>query len=78
MKGITVLVLSRKKDEDIVIKIPDGRIITIKVVQIIADRVRLGFNAASDIEIHRGELLTQEEISRGLERPATNGPVPST
>lgn len=73
-----MLVLSRKKDEDIVIKIPDGRVITVKVVQIIADRVRLGVTAPADVEIQRGELMTQKEASRGLERPATNGPVPST
>lgn len=73
-----MLVLSRKKEENIVIKIPDGRVITLKVVQIVGDKVRLGFNAPVDIEIQRSELLIQEETSRGLERPATNGPVPST
>ena len=69
-----MLVLSRKKDEDIVIKTPEGRVITIKVVDIINDRVRLDFTAADAVVISRKELLTQEE-QHGLERPAPGGPL---
>lgn len=65
-----MLVLSRKHDEDIVIKTPEGRTIVVKVVQIVGDKVRLGFTADPDIIISRHELLTQEEAFRGLERPA--------
>lgn len=65
-----MLVLSRKHDEDIVIKTPEGRTIVVKVVQIVGDKVRLGFTADPDIIISRRELLTQEEAFRGLERPA--------
>lgn len=73
-----MLVLSRKYDEDIVIKTPEGRIITVKVVQLLPDKVKLGFTADPEVTISRRELLTQEEISRGLERPLTDGPVSST
>lgn len=66
-----MLVLSRKYDEDIVIKTPEGRIITVKVVQLLPDKVKLGFTADPAVTISRRELLTQEEISRGLERPVT-------
>jgi carbon storage regulator CsrA len=67
-----VLVLSRKKNEDIVITIPDGRVITIKVVDIVGDKVRLGVTAAPDVSVMRRELLTQpEKKPHGLERPAT-------
>lgn len=67
-----MLVLSRKYNEDIVIKTPEGRIITVKVVQLLPDKVKLGFIADSDVSINRRELLTQEEPSRGLERPTSN------
>ncbi len=70
-----MLVLSRKKNEDIVITAPDGRVITIKVVEIVGDKVRLGVTAAPDVAVMRRELLTQEKEPHGLERPATRGPV---
>jgi carbon storage regulator CsrA len=72
-----VLVLSRKNDEDIVIQTPEGRTIIVKVVQIVGEKVRLGFTADPDVAINRREILTQKEISGGLERPVTNGPLPS-
>ena len=72
-----MLVLSRKKDEDIVIKTPEGRVIRVKVVEIIQDRVRLGFTAPDAVTISRSELLPQEE-KNGLERPAPGGPIHST
>lgn len=73
-----MLVLSRKPDEDIVIKTPEGRTIVVKVVSLLPDKVRLGFTADAAVKIDRRELLTQKEISRGLERPATDGPIPAT
>lgn len=74
-----MLVLSRKHDEDIVIKTSEGRVIIVKVVQIAGDKVRLGFTAAPDVLITRRELLTQqEETTRGLERPFTDGPISTT
>lgn len=73
-----MLVLSRKPDEDIVIRTPEGRTIVVKVVSLLPDKVRLGFTADTDVKIDRRELLTQKEISRGLERPFTDGPIPST
>lgn len=73
-----MLVLSRKYNEDIVIKTPEGRIITVKVVQLTPDKVKLGFTADPEVVISRRELLTQEEIPRGLERPTSNGPVSAT
>ena len=47
-----MLVLSRKKDESIVIN--DNIVIT--VVDIRGDKVRLGFDAPKDIPIHRREV----------------------
>lgn len=47
-----MLVLSRKKDEDVMI----GDNIVIRVVEIRGDKVRLGIEAPQDIPVHRGEV----------------------
>ncbi len=47
-----MLVLSRKRGESIVI----GNGITVTVVEVRGDRVRLGFNAPAEVPIHRKEV----------------------
>ncbi len=47
-----MLVLSRKKNERIVI----GDDITIVVVEIRGDKVRLGFDAPEEVPVHRQEV----------------------
>lgn len=47
-----MLVLSRKRDEAIVI----GDNITVMVVEIRGDKVRLAFDAPRDISVHRKEV----------------------
>ena len=47
-----MLVLSRKESEQVVI---DDRIV-VTVVEIRGDKVRLGFDAERDVEIHRAEI----------------------
>ncbi len=47
-----MLVLSRKKDESIIIN--DNIVVT--VVDIRGDKVRLGFDAPRDVPIHRQEV----------------------
>jgi carbon storage regulator CsrA len=70
-----VLVLSRKKDEDILIQTPEGRVVTIRVVEIVGDKVRLGFEAEKCVSIVRTELISPKEVKHGLERPANGGPL---
>lgn len=53
-----MLVLSRKKDERIVI----GDNITILVVEIRGDKVRLGIEAPREVSVHRQEVY--EAIQR--------------
>jgi len=54
-----MLVLSRKKDESIVI----NNDITIVVVEIRGDKVRLGVEAPKEVPVHRQEVY--EAIARG-------------
>jgi carbon storage regulator len=52
MKGVKMLVLSRQRDETIMI----GDDIEVTVVDIRGDKVRLGINAPKEISIHRREV----------------------
>jgi carbon storage regulator len=58
-KDWPMLVLSRKKDESIVI----NNDITIVVVEIRGDKVRLGVEAPKEVPVHRREVF--EAIARG-------------
>ena len=53
-----MLVLSRKKDEKIII----GDNITVMVIEIRGDKVRLGIDAPKEISVHRQEVY--EAIQR--------------
>jgi carbon storage regulator len=63
-----MLVLSRKKNESIVIN--DD--ITIVVVEIRGDKVRLGVEAPKEVPVHRNEVY--EAIRRNNNRPAEEQP----
>jgi len=56
-----VLILSRKRDETIMI----GNDIEIVVVEIRGDKVRLGVNAPRELPVHRREIY--DAIKRQLE-----------
>jgi len=67
-----MLVLSRKLNE----KIKIGDDITITVVELFPDRVRLGVTAPEHVRVLRNELLKPQQPkkgtnSNGLERPAS-------
>jgi carbon storage regulator len=66
-KESTMLVLSRKKNESIVIN--DD--ITIVVVEIRGDKVRLGVEAPKEVPVHRNEVY--EAIRRN--QASNNGPA---
>ena len=48
-----MLVLSRKKDEKIMI----GDDVTLMVIEIRGDKVRLGIDAPNDVSVHREEVF---------------------
>ena len=48
-----MLVLSRKKDEKIMI----GEDVTLMVIEIRGDKVRLGIDAPKDVAVHREEVF---------------------
>lgn len=56
-----MLVLSRRKEEDIIFL---GLRIRIKVLEIRGDKVWLGIDAPPDVRVLRRELLTREELER--------------
>jgi len=65
-----MLVLSRKKNESIVI----NNDITIVVVEIRGDKVRLGIEAPSDVPVHRQEVyeaIQRENRKNGFSDPTS-------
>jgi carbon storage regulator len=63
-----MLVLSRKKDEKIVI----GDNISVMVIEIRGDKVRLGIDAPKDVTVHRQEvydaIMKQREHAQNEEQ----------
>lgn len=61
-----MLVLSRKKDEEIII----GDNIRLVVIEICGDKVRLGIDAPKEISVHRLEVYEAIKLEE-KEEPAT-------
>ena len=62
-----MLVLSRKKDEKIII----GDNIKITVVEIRGDKIRLGIEAPKEISVHRNEVYNAIQKSQKEEAAAS-------
>jgi carbon storage regulator len=58
-----MLILSRKKNESIVI----GGLVTVTVVDIRGDKIRLGIEAPREVDVHRQEVHEKNERMRGGE-----------
>ena len=67
-----MLVLSRKKDEKIVI----GDNISIMVVEIRGDKVRLGIEAPREISVHRREVYDAIKRKEAEETEPESTPAP--
>ena len=66
-----MLILSRKKNESIVI----NNDITIVVVEIRGDKVRLGVEAPREVPVHRREVY--DAMQRAAEKHPSENPPPS-
>jgi len=55
-----MLVLSRKRDEKILLQLNDDEKIELTVVRIDNNKVRLGIDASDDVTILRSELLDRD------------------
>lgn len=58
-----MLVLSRKKNESIVV----GTDVVVKLIEIRGDRVRLGISAPTTVEVHRTEVFAHILKERGAD-----------
>lgn len=69
-----MLVLSRKKNESIVI----NENIVITVIEIRGDKVRLGIQAPRDVSIHRSEVYEAIQHGRQNEVPPAQDELPTS
>ena len=60
-----MLVLGRKKNQSLILTMPDGRRITVTVAQVRSGSCRLGITAPDDVAVMRDEI--QREIDAGKE-----------
>ena len=69
-----MLILSRKKQEAVVVVDPAGEscLVKITVLEIRAGQVRLGFEADGDVPVHRWEVW-QRVSALQQELPSSNG-----
>ncbi len=69
-----MLVLSRHKDESIMIKLGND-VVKVKIVDIRSDKVRLGFEAPKHIEIYREEIYEKIQKEKADEAESGLGEV---
>ena len=62
-EGEAMLVLTRRRDESIVLYDRDGREIRLSVLEIRGQKIRLGIEAPPEIEIYREETLPHESFA---------------
>jgi carbon storage regulator len=60
-KGVSMLVLTRKRGEKIVI----NNDITVTVIEIRGDKIRIGVDAPKDVAVHRSEVYEAIHVRDG-------------
>ena len=58
-----MLVLSRKKDEELVVTI-GAQTVVVRVLSVVGDRVRLGITAPRDVAVHREEVARRIKVEQ--------------
>jgi carbon storage regulator len=71
-----MLVLSRHKNTEVIISI-DGVEVTVVVVEIMGDKVRLGFAAPKEVTIHRREVYDAIKAGRTVIKPINKEAKPN-
>jgi carbon storage regulator len=56
-----VLVLSRHKQESVILILPDGAEVEVTLCDVRGDRARIGFAAPQDVKILRREIYEQQK-----------------
>jgi len=74
LRGTPMLVLSRKKNESIII----NDHITVTVVEIRGDKVRLGIDAPKDVTVHRREVYEAIQNQAKIHEASAPGIAPET
>jgi carbon storage regulator len=69
-----MLVLSRKRDESIII----GGNVVITIVDIRGDKVRLGITAPAEVSVHRKEIHDALQRERAAANPPAAAPATSS
>ena len=73
-----MLVLSRKRDEKIIMTTPSGEKIVLTVIRIDRYRVRLGIDAPDEVTILRSELIDGNKKKKQLRRQKQDGATKET
>ncbi|MGA2035896.1 MAG: carbon storage regulator [Thermoguttaceae bacterium] len=68
-----MLVLTRRRNEAVLMRGPLGDLITVRVLDLADGRVRLGIDAADDIQIWRPGARNQNR--RAVEQESRRGPA---
>ena len=64
-----MLILTRRRNEETVIRTPDGIEISVFVVSLNGDKVKLGFEAPKAVSVHRREV--QDRVDREMQESDT-------
>lgn len=65
-----MLVLSRKSQESVIVGDPQGgQFVKVIVLAVVGNRVKLGFEVASDVPIHRSEVWERDRKNAIKEVP---------
>ena len=71
LKWLSMLVLTRRKEEIIVIEFADGTTLALAVIDIDRNKVRIGIDATPDVRIYRKEVW---DAIRRAQRMAIDSP----
>lgn len=64
----------RRRQDEVIILLPDGRQIVVSLQMVDRGRARLGFRAPADVRIHRRRVL--ERVEATTEPPTAAAPEP--